>query len=519
MKKTKVLGIELGSTRIKSVLIDESAAVLAQGSFAWKSTLKDGLWTYSLDQVWQGLQASFAALAADYQEKTGEILSTVDAMGISAMMHGYLAFDRDDRLLVPFRTWQNTNTAAAAAELSELLDFNIPQRWSVSHFYQAVLDGETHVEQVASLNTLAGYVHYCLTGRRVLGVGDASGMFPVKNGDYDTHMLGKLNKQLTKKGVGQRFQDLLPAVLTAGEEAGTLTSSGAKLLDPTGHLQPGCALCPPEGDAGTGMIATGSVAPRTANVSAGTSAFLMAVLERPLSKPYAEIDMVTTPMGDPVAMVHVNNFTVEINAWAALLEEVVSLGGGQLSGGVLLDRLFSAAEMGDDDCGGLLSYNFHAGEPVVGMMAGAPLLMRAPDGRLTLANFMKAQIYSALGALAIGMRTLHSEGVELDTVCGHGGFFKAGRVSQSAMSAALSAPVTVMENAGEGGAWGVALLALMTAEKTQNVTDFLTRIFKNTTKTTVLADKEERASFDAFMAQYERALPVERLAASLKKEN
>ncbi len=512
MKKAKFLGIELGSTRIKSVLIDESANVLAQGSFSWKSKLQNGLWTYSLDEIWQGLQASYAALAADYKTRTGETLTTVEAMGISAMMHGYLAFDKDDNLLVPFRTWQNTNTAVAAAELSDLLDFNIPQRWSVSHFYQAVLDGEPHVGKVASLNTLAGYVHYCLTGKRVLGVGDASGMFPVKNCDYDTRLLCKLNERLTERGIPTPFERLLPTVLTAGESGGRLTAEGARLLDPMGVLQSGCLLCPPEGDAGTGMIATNSVTPRTANVSAGTSAFLMAVLERELSHAYPEIDMVTTPMGDPVAMVHVNNFTAEINAWVALFEQVIALGGGSLSGGALFDRLFAAAD-GDPAACGLTCYNFHAGEPVAGVAAGAPLLLRAPDTPLALADFMRAQIYSALGSLALGMRTLHAEQVELDGVLGHGGFFKAGRVSQSAMSAALGAPVTVMENAGEGGAWGMALLALMTAEKTQNATDFLTRIFKKAKKVTVSADKEEQTRFAAFMVGYERGLAVEQLAA------
>ncbi|MBQ8341409.1 MAG: ATPase [Clostridia bacterium] len=518
MRNKRILGIELGSTRIKSVLIDESATVLAQGSFAWKSTLQNGLWTYGLDEVWQGLQQSFAALFADYKARFGEPLTVLDGMGISAMMHGYLAFDQNDRLLVPFRTWQNTNTAAAAAELSALLDFNMPLRWSASHFYQAVLDGEPHVGEVASLNTLAGYVHRCLTGKRVLGVGDASGMFPIKNGDFDTRLLGKFNKRLQEKGIFTPFEALLPTVLSAGECGGTLTPEGARLLDPSGTLQAGCPLCPPEGDAGTGMIATNSVLPRTANVSAGTSAFLMAVLERELSHAYAEIDMVTTPMGDPVAMVHVNNFTTEINAWVSLFEEVIALGGGSLTGGALYDRLFASAT-GDPAARGLVGYNFHAGEPVVGMESGVPLLLRAPDMPLVLADFMRAQIYAALGALSMGMRTLHTEGVELDGVLGHGGFFKSGRVSQSAMSAALGAPVTVMENAGEGGAWGVALLALMTAEKTQNVTEFLTRIFKNATKTTVLADGEEQTRFTAFMQGYERALPVERLASALKGES
>ncbi len=516
MRKLRILGIELGSTRIKSVLIDENANLLAQGSFSWKSTLQNGLWSYAMDEVKRGLRQSYAALAADYAERFGEPLATLDGMGISAMMHGYLAFDKDDRLLVPFRTWQNTNTAQAAAALSELLDFNMPQRWSASHFYQAVLDGEEHVGEVAFLTTLAGYVHYLLTGNKVLGVGDASGMFPIKNGNFDTRLLSKFNLALASKGFTKPFEALLPTVLRAGESGGTLTSEGALLLDPTGTLCPGCRLCPPEGDAGTGMIATNSVAPRTANVSAGTSAFLMAVLERELSRAYPEIDMVTTPMGDPVAMVHVNNFTAEINAWVALFEQVIALGGGSLSGGALFDRLFAAAD-GDPAACGLTCYNFHAGEPLAGVAAGAPLLLRAPDTPLALADLMRAQIYGALGSLSLGMRTLRTERVELDAVCGHGGFFKAGRVSQSAMSAAIGAPVTVMENAGEGGAFGVALLALMTVEKTQDVSEFLTRIFKNATKTTVLADKTEQTRFAAFMACYERGLAVERLAADTVK--
>ena len=466
-----------------------------------------------MEEVRAGLQQSYAALAVDYKSKYGEALTTLDAMGISALMHGYLAFDRDDRLLVPFRTWQNTNTAAAAAALSELLDFNMPQRWSAAHFYQAVLDKEPHVGEVAFLTTLAGYVHYLLTGKRVLGVGDASGMFPIKNGDFDTRLLGKFDQALQKSGFSRPFADLLPTVLAAGESGGTLTAEGALLLDPTGALRPGCLLCPPEGDAGTGMIATNSVAPRTANVSAGTSAFLMAVLERDLSRPYTDIDMVTTPMGDPVAMVHVNNFTVEINAWAALFAEVVAMAGGALTEGELFARLYAAAEAGRAD-GSLMCYNFHAGEPVAAAPVGAPLLVRGADVPLALADFMKTQIYAALGSLSLGMRTLHAEGVELDCVCGHGGFFKAGALAQSAMSAALGAPVTVMENAGEGGAWGMALLALMAAQGPADVTKFLDRIFENATQTTVSADEAEQSAFASFMKGYEAMLPVQHLAAA-----
>ncbi|MBQ8396987.1 MAG: ATPase [Clostridia bacterium] len=508
-----ILGIELGSTRIKSVLIAPDATVIAQGAYAWKSELRDGLWTYDLDEVWQGLQAAYAGLRQAYHDKTGEDLTEVAAIGISAMMHGYLAFDAEDHLLVPFRTWQNTNTAEAADELSDLFTFNIPQRWSVSHFYQAVLNGEAHVPQVAFLTTLAGYVHYRLTGRKVLGIGDASGMFPIEDRTYSSRMLSALNTRLCEKGITQDFRTLLPDILLAGDEAGTLTAEGAKLLDPTGSLRPGCVLCPPEGDAGTGMIATNSITPRTANVSAGTSAFLMAVLERDLSGAYREIDMVTTPTGAPVAMIHVNNFTAEINAWAALFEEVIALGGGQLDRGELFDRLYRAALDGDADCGGLVGYNFLAGEPIAGVATGAPLLMRSPDGRLTLPNLMKMHIYSALGSLALGMDILRQEQVQLDVVCGHGGFFKAGRVSAGAMSAAIGAPVTVMRNAGEGGAWGVALLALMTAQGEHDAERFLANIFAQTETLTVSADERERQEFGAFMTRYQRALPVERAAA------
>ena len=514
MKKQKFLGIEFGSTRIKSVLIDEGANVLAQGSHEWKSTLKDGLWSYSMEEVEQGLQASFADLKKAYQTSFGAPLTEVSAIGVSAMMHGYLAFDRDGNLLVPFRTWQNTNTAQAAEELSALFSFNIPQRWSVSHFYQAVLNGEPHVSKVAHLNTLAGYVHERLTGKRVLGVGDASGMFPLDGSDYNGRMLALMQEKLQEKGVSVSFASLLPQILVAGEEAGKLTEEGAKWLDPTGTLAAGCVLCPPEGDAGTGMIATNSVRPRTANISAGTSGFLMAVLERDLSKPYPEIDVVATPMGAPVAMIHVNNFTSEINAWASLLREAVTLGGGSVKSGEWFDLLYHLAEQGDEDCGGLVGYNFRAGEPIAGVEKGVPLIMQRPEGKLTLANFMKMQLYSALGSLSMGMRLLHEEQIELDSVCGHGGFFKAGKVCMSAMSAAVGAPVTVLQNAGEGGAWGIAILALLTAVGEQNADDFLDRLFASSESVTVDADERELTAFQTFMAQYEAFLAVERLAAT-----
>ena len=508
------IGIELGSTRIKTVLIAPDASVISQGAYSWKSTLQDGLWTYDLDEVWQGLQSAVAQLRQGFHEKTGQALTEVAAIGISAMMHGYLAFDAADHLLVPFRTWQNTNTAEAADELTDLFRFNIPKRWSVAHYYQAVLNCEAHVPQVAWLTTLAGYVHYRLTGRRVLGIGDASGMFPIEGNTYSSRMLDSFNERLAARGIGQDFGALLPEILLAGDEAGALTEEGAHLLDPTGGLRPGCPLCPPEGDAGTGMIATNSIAPRTANVSAGTSAFLMAVLEHPLAGVYREIDMVTTPTGAPVAMIHVNNFTAEINAWAALFAEVVTLGGGQIEQSELFDRLYHAALNADTDCGGLVGYNFQAGEPIANIAAGAPLLMRRPDGRLTLPNLMKMHIYSALGTLTLGMEILRREAVQLDAVCGHGGFFKAGAVSTSAMSAAIGVPVTLIRNAGEGGAWGVALLALMTARAEHDAGRFLAWIFDSAEKTTTMADDQEQQAFRSFMADYRRGLAVERMASA-----
>lgn len=514
----KILGIELGSTRIKAVLINEEATVLAQGSYEWENKLVDGLWSYSLDDVERGLQQSYAALAENYRQHVGEELFCVDAIGISAMMHGYLAFDREGRLLVPFRTWRNTNTEAAADELTQRLAFNIPMRWSVSHYYQAVLNGEAHVKEVDFLTTLSGYVHYKLTGRRVIGVGDASGMFPVNDGTYDGKMLRTFQAILKEHGVTTPFERLLPEVLVAGECAGVLTEDGARWLDPSGSLQAGCILCPPEGDAGTGMVATNSVTPRTANVSAGTSAFLMAVLDHELENYYKEIDVVTTPSGAPVAMVHVNSFGSEITAWANLFEEVVALGGGQLSRGELFERLYSCSAAADGNLGGLLGYNFLAGEPIVQVASGAPVLARTPDGCLTLANFMKMQIYSALGSLAIGCEILQAEDVCLDTVCGHGGFFHTPFIGQSAMSAAVGASVSVMQHAGEGGAWGIALLALYAYEGTSTLESFLSRIFEHAQKTTLTADESERAAFRRFMKVYKNGLAAQRQIAAVLHE-
>ena len=513
MKKSKILGIELGSTRIKSVLINENAEVLASGSYEWENVLTDGLWSYSLDSVWEGLATSYKELASSYSKKYGEELTEIDSLGISAMMHGYLAFDEDDRLLVPFRTWRNTNTEEAANELSELFSFNVPQRWSVSHYYQAVKSGESHVSSVAFLTTLSGYVHYRLTGKKVLGMGDASGMFPLHDGNYDEKMLKKLDLRLKEQGIDKSFESLLPTVLSAGEEAGRLTEEGARLLDPTGKLKAGALLCPPEGDAGTGMVATNSVTPRSANVSAGTSAFLMAVLERELSSYYPEIDVVTTPDGAPVAMVHVNNFTSEINAWTGLFEEVIALSGGSMSRGELFDALYKKSLDGAPGCGGLVGYNFLAGEPIAGVKNGLPTVARIPGNPLTLGSFMKMQIYSALGSLSMGMKILDKENVEIDSVCGHGGFFKCPRVGQIAMSSALNAPVTVMQNAGEGGAWGVAILALYALDNSESLSSFLDSLFASAEKITLEASDAEKQDFRAFLDLYVKGLPAEKFAS------
>ncbi|MBO5373939.1 MAG: ATPase [Clostridia bacterium] len=504
----KYLGIELGSTRIKSVLIDEGANVIAQGAHDWENKLENGLWTYSLEDVWAGLASSYKSLCDNF----GKPIEALDGIGISAMMHGYLAFDQNDRLLVPFRTWRNTNTARAADELTGVLGFNMPQRWSASHYYQAVLNGEEHVKNVSFLTTLAGYVHWMLTGKRVLGIGDAAGMFPIKDNNYDKDMLSKFDALLKKNGVDASLEALLPKALLAGEDAGTLTEAGARLLDPSGTLKAGAPLCPPEGDAGTGMVATNAVKMRTGNVSAGTSAFAMVVLEKPLSRVNSSIDVVATPSGAPVAMVHANNFTSEINAWANLFDEVLSLGGVSMRKGELFDRLYECSADSDESVGGLVGYNFLSGEPIVGMETGIPLIARMPSGKLTLANFMQMQLYSALGAMSIGMETLAEENVKIDNMCGHGGFFKTPFIGANAMSAALGAPITTMKTAGEGGAWGVAVLALYGATKNGSLEDFLDGLFASAEKETVVASDAERAKFSAFMQTYKKGLKVERTA-------
>ena len=513
-----VLGLELGSTRIKAVLIGEDFAPVASGAHDWENRLVSGVWTYSLEDVWAGVQDAYKNLADRVLAEYGERLETLAAIGISAMMHGYLAFDERGGLLAPFRTWRNTMTEAAAKELTGRFRFNIPQRWSVAHLWQAILNGEPHVPDVRYLTTLSGYVHWQLTGEKVLGVGDASGMFPIDSEKcgYDETMLASFDERVAGCGYPWKLRELLPRVLRAGEEAGRLTEAGAKRLDPSGTLRPGIPLCPPEGDAGTGMAATNSVRARTGNVSAGTSVFAMVVLEKPLSAVYPEIDMVTTPAGRPAAMVHCNNCTSDINAWAELLMGFSARRGEKCTMPQALDAIFYAALEGDPDCGGLLSYNYFSGEPITGVDEGRPLFARLPDSRFTFENFARAQIFSAMATLRIGMDILlQKEKAGIDRLTGHGGFFKAKGVGQKLMAAALQTPVSVMETAGEGGPWGMALLAAYAAGKTAGETleDYLDgRVFAGARGETVQPDAADTAGFETFLSRYRAAFETERAA-------
>jgi sugar (pentulose or hexulose) kinase len=512
------LGIELGSTRIKAVLIGPDHAPLAVGSSDWENRLVDGLWTYSLDAVWAGVQQSVAALAADVQRRHGVELAGVGALGVSAMMHGYLAFDADGELLAPFRTWRNTNTGRAAERLSAEFGCNIPHRWSVAHLYQAILDREEHVGRLDHLTTLAGYVHWQLTGEKVLGIGDASGMFPIDTvtGRYDTTMLARFDQLAAEAGVELTLAELLPAVALAGQPAGTLTEAGAQLLDPTGRLRPGVPLCPPEGDAGTGMVATNSVAPRTGNVSAGTSIFAMVVLERELARVHRELDLVTTPAGDPVAMVHCNNGASELNAWAGLFAEFAQALGSEVGPSEIFETLFTAALGGASDCGGMLAYNYLSGEPITDFEEGRPLFLRSPDSPLDLGTFMRTQLFASLATLRIGMDVLQkTEGVRLDRMFAHGGLFKTEGVAQRFLAAAIDTPVSVGDVAAEGGAWGIAVLAAFATGRApeQGLADYLDNtVFTATSLQTHLPDPIDVAGFDAFMQRYVAGLPVERAA-------
>ena len=511
-----VLGIELGSTRIKACLIgDDPAVTIATGGHSWENRFVDRLWTYSVDDIWAGLQHAYAELVADVQERYGEQLTELKAIGVSAMMHGYLPFDAHGELLVPFRTWRNTNTAAAAARLSELFGVNIPLRWSVAHVYQAALDAEPHVPEIAFTTTLAGYVHWRLTGRKVLGVGDASGMFPIDSvtHDYDAELLGRFD-ELAGDALAAPLGELLPQVLTAGSPAGTLTPEGAALLDTSGALRPGAPLCPPEGDAGTGMVATNAVAPRTGNVSAGTSIFAMVVLERALRRPHHELDLVTTPSGDPVAMVHCNNGASELAEWAGVFGRFAEASGNPLDADAVFEVLFREALMGDSDAGGLLAYNYLAGEPITDTAEGRPLLLRTPDSRFSLANVMRAQLYGVFGTLSIGMRVLDDEGVELDRMHAHGGIFRTAGVAQRFLAAALDAPVAVAETAAEGGAWGIAVLASYLEQASDHdLAGYLSEsVFGATAPRIVEPDADDVAGFAAYLDRYRDGLAVERAA-------
>lgn len=511
------LGIEFGSTRIKACLVgDDPTVVLAVGSHEWENRFEGRVWTYSLDDVWSGLQSAYADLVDDLRRRYDVTPVTFGAIGVSAMMHGYLAFDANDELLVPFRTWRNTSTGRAAAELSEQFGVNIPLRWSIAHLHQAILDEEPHVGQLDFVTTLAGYVHWRLTGRKVLGVGDASGMFPIDSGalDYDASLLEVYNRLVAQRAPGVHLAELLPAVLPAGRAAGELTADGAALLDPSGVLRPGVPLCPPEGDAGTGMVATGSVAPRTGNVSAGTSIFAMVVLERPLEHAHHELDLVTTPAGDPVAMVHCNNGASELAAWAGMFAEFAGAAGLSVDTDTVFEVLLRQALDGEPDGGGLLAYNHLAGEPIAGLAEGRPLFVRTPDSRLTLANFMRAQVYGVYGTLSLGMRVLASEGVELDRMLAHGGIFRTAGVAQRFLAGALDAPVAVGETASEGGAWGIAVLAsyLSSADEIDLAGYLAERVFANAEFETVDPAPSDVAGFAAFLDRYRAGLAVEAAA-------
>jgi sugar (pentulose or hexulose) kinase len=517
------LGIEFGSTRIKAVLIGEDHTPIASGSHDWENRYENGVWTYSLEDVWAGLQESYRALTKEVFEKYNTPLRTIGALGFSGMMHGYMAFDKGGNLLVPFRTWRTTTTAQAATELTDLFQFNVPHRWSVAHLYQAILNKEPHVPDISYQTTLAGYVHWKLTGEKVLGVGDASGMFPIESqiNNYDASKVELFNKRLDTINVRWKLRDIFPKVLVAGDPAGLLTAEGAKLLDPTGQLQAGIPLCPPEGDAGTGMVATNSVAERTGNVSAGTSVFAMIVLEKELSKLHPEIDMVTTPSGKPVAMAHSNTCTSDLNDWVGLFREFVDALGVEVSQSKLFEMLYKKGLTGDADGGGLLAYNYLSGEPITHLEEGRPLFVRTPESRFTLSNFMRVHLFSALATLKIGMDILfEEEQVKIDRVLGHGGFFKTEEVGQKIMAAALNVPVSVMETSGEGGAWGIALLAAYMVRKQKNelLEAYLSdKVFAGDKSITIAPDQGDVDGFSAFMKRYKDGLAIERTAVEALK--
>ncbi len=518
-----ILGIELGSTRIKAVLIDQENKPIAQGSHTWENQLVDGLWTYSIEAIWSGLQDCYADLRSNIKNLYGDVeIESLAAIGVSAMMHGYMPFNEKEEILVPFRTWRNTNTGRAAAALSELFVYNIPLRWSISHLYQAILDNEAHVKDIKFLTTLAGYVHWQLTGEKVLGIGDASGMLPIDptTHNYSAEMVAKFDNLIAPKEYSWKLEDILPKVLSAGENAGVLTPEGSKMLDASGHLKAGIPVCPPEGDAGTGMVATNAVKQRTGNVSAGTSSFSMIVLEKELSKPYEMIDMVTTPDGSPVAMVHCNNCTSDLNAWVNLFKEYQELLGIPVNMDEIYSKLYNIALTGDADCGGLLSYNYISGEPVTGIADGRPLFVRSANDKFSLANFMRTHLYASVGVLKIGNDILfNEEKVKVDRITGHGGLFKTKGVGQRVLAAAINSPISVMETAGEGGAWGIALLGsyLVNNEKKQSLADFLDEnVFVGDAGVEISPVPEDVAGFNAYIENYKAGLPIEEAAAKFK---
>ena len=512
------LGIEFGSTRIKAVLIDDTYTTIAAGDYGWASHLEDGLWSYSQEEIWTGLQTAYAALAEDVENAYGEKLTRVGRIGFSAMMHGYLAFDKNGELLVPFRTWQNTNTSEAHEKLSELFQYNIPERWSIAHLYQAVLNDEEHIGKVDFFTTLAGYVHWKLTGKKVLGVGAASGMFPIDptTHTYETEFIEKFNAIPEAAAQPWKLADLLPEPLVAGTPAGTLTEEGAKLLDPTGTLQPGITFAPPEGDAGTGMVATNSVRVRTGNVSAGTSIFAMVVLEHKLERLHPEVDLVTTPAGDLAGMSHANNFTSDLNAWVGLFGQFAAAIGTPVDAGTLYGTLFRAAIADDVDsnCGGLINYPFRSGEFLAGLPEGRPLFARGPEARMSLGNFMRAQLFSAFSPVKIGMDVMtKDEGVAVDSLVGHGGIFTTPKVAQKILAAAFDTPIKVMSTAAEGGAWGMAVLADYLWHADQPLDEFLdARVFADAASTTENPDENDVAGFEEFFDRFRKGLPIEHVA-------
>lgn len=517
-----ILGIEFGSTRIKAVLIDKNHDVIASGNHEWENDYVEGIWTYSEKAIFTGLQSCYADLKKDVYKRYHITLNKLGGIGISAMMHGYLPFDKNMKLLTPFRTWRNTITQEASEKLTELFSFNMPQRWSLSHLYQAILNDEPHVKDIAFLTTLAGWIHYLLTGQKVLGIGDASGMMPIDSSTctYDASMICSFDRIIADKNYPWKLKDILPEVLCAGKQAGKLTPEGAAFLDPSGDLLPGCPLCPPEGDAGTGMTATNSIRERTGNVSAGTSIFSMIVLEKPLSKVYPEIDIVTTPTGKQVGMVHCNSCTSDINAWVSIFREFADLMGFAADPGETFTRLFTKSLEGEPSCGGLVNFNYLAGEPVTGLSEGRPMFIRLPDAAMNLANFMRVQIYSSLETLKYGMEIMNRENVSIDCVYGHGGLFKTEGVGQNYLAAAIHAPVTVMKTAGEGGAWGIALLAdfMVNRSKEEKLEDYLqNKVFAGMQSKTVAPDPEDEAGFDRYMQRFIDCIPAQKAATEYFK--